>query len=342
MGDKVIYDAGLPRNATVASIINGNTWQWPTANSPELLVLKEDTLQLSYNPCGSQDRIHWPPSSSGIFSIRTAWEHIRQAKALVPWKHIVLFSGNLPKASFILWLAVKGQLGTQDRLHNLPPNTSCLLCSLQLESHNHLFFYCPYSQQLWHHISLKGDFITPSIPWGHLINWLPSNWKGKSLQIKTKLLCLSITIYYLWRERNSRFHSHTSTGVQDLLSLVVEDVRLKLSTYRGVQDTSQHRALQVGWSLPDSIFSISWFELWFGTRLFWDLIVIPNPICKTWGIPLVVCTFPIFSLIYSNLPSKKKMLLSGVAISGVETGELTSPPSKWFVVSSASIGWGIP
>ena len=234
MGDRVIYDAGLPRNATVATIINGNRWQWPAVNSTELLVLKEATLQLSFTPCGTQDKIHWLPTTLGLFTIRTAWEHIRQSKAPVPWKHIVWFSGNLPKASFILWLAVKRRLGTQDRLHPLQPGTTCLMCNLQLETHDHLFFECPYSQQLWHTISLRGTFFTPSIPWGQLIPWLSSNWKGNSLQMKTNLLFLSITVYHLWRERNNRFHVHTSTSVQDLGSLIVQDVRLKLSTYWGV------------------------------------------------------------------------------------------------------------
>ena len=110
MGDRVIYDAGLPRNVTVASIINDNMWHWPVENSPDLLVLKKDTLGLSYNPDGNQDSIHWLPSPSGHFSICTAWDHIRQVKAPVPWKHIVWFSRNLPKASFILWLAIKGRL----------------------------------------------------------------------------------------------------------------------------------------------------------------------------------------------------------------------------------------
>ena len=255
MGDRVIYDAGLPRNATVSSIIHGHSWQWPPANSTELLVLKETTNSLPYSPSGGQDSIQWLPIASGRFSICSAWAHIREVKALVPWRHMVWFSGNLPKASFILWLAVKRCLGTQDRLHNLPLDTVCLFCSLQLESHDHLFFDCPYSRQLWRSISQKGNFTSPTIPWELLISWVSSCWKGHSLQIKINLLCLSITIYHLWRERNDIFHSHSSKSVQDLVVLIEHDVRLKLSTYREVRDTPHHRALQVVWSLPDSIFS---------------------------------------------------------------------------------------
>ena len=256
MGDRVIYDAGLPRYVTVASIIQGTRWQWPMANSTELLALKEETLLLPYSPSGEPDRIFWLPSPSGLFSIRSAWEYYRQAKPQVPWWRIVWFSGFLPKASFILWLAVKCRLGTQDRLHQLPPNTKCLFCNRQLESHGHLFFECPYSRQVWYHISLKGRFSTPRIPWEQLISWLSIHWRGNSLHLKINLLCFSITIYMLWRERNSRFHSHSFIPTQDLISSIVENVRLKLSTFRGIQDTSQNRILQLGWNLPDSIFSL--------------------------------------------------------------------------------------
>ena len=123
--------------------------------------------------------------------------------------HIVWFLGNIHKASFILWLAVKEKLGTHDRLQNLPSGTRCLLCNSQMESHDHLFFGCQYTQQTWSQISRKGDFITPHIPWRNLVSWLSQNWKGKSLRENSFKLCLSVIIYHLWRERNRRFHTHT-------------------------------------------------------------------------------------------------------------------------------------
>ena len=61
MGDRVIYDAGLPRNAKLASIINEHCWQWPIANSTDLLALKVETLSLFFIPSGLQDSIHGSP-----------------------------------------------------------------------------------------------------------------------------------------------------------------------------------------------------------------------------------------------------------------------------------------
>ena len=64
MGDRVIYDAGLPRQAMVASIILEHSWRWPLANSTELLELKNTTSQLPYTPSGAQERIYWLPTAS--------------------------------------------------------------------------------------------------------------------------------------------------------------------------------------------------------------------------------------------------------------------------------------
>ena len=164
MGDRIIYDSGLSRNAAVAEITTGNVWQWPVSNSPDLLVLKEETSRLHFFPSESQDSIYWLPLPTGVFSTRTAWEKIRRIKEPVPWRHVVWFHGSIPRASFILWLAVQRRLGTQDRLFHLALGTSCLLCNSQLETLDHLFFECPFSHQLWTKISQVGGFLSPSSP----------------------------------------------------------------------------------------------------------------------------------------------------------------------------------
>ena len=165
MGDRVIYDAGLARNANVAVIIHEHHWQWPVANSSDLLALKEETQALSFHPSGLQDSIFWLPSSSGLFSTSSAWEQLREYKNPVPWRHIVWFPGSIPKASFILWLAVKKKLGTQDRLHNLPPGARCLLCNSQQETHDHLFFDCSFSSHIWSSLCLFFDCSFSSHIW---------------------------------------------------------------------------------------------------------------------------------------------------------------------------------
>ena len=255
MGERVIYDAGLSRNATVSTIIHEGSWRWPLANSTELMALKDETASLTFLPNDGSDTIKWLLSSSGRFSVCSAWDLVRENKPHVTWKHIVWYSGNIPKASFILWLAVKKKLGTQDRFPLLPQGNLCLLCNIQRETHDHLFFECHYSSQIWRSIALKGGFYTPNVQWGNLVTWLSSNWKGKSLLVKSWKLCLAISVYHLWKERNSRLHSQRSLIVHEKEAVITEEVRIKLASLKNIQDLPQNRAIQNAWRLPDSIFA---------------------------------------------------------------------------------------
>ena len=65
MCDRVMYDAGLPRTATVASIVHEGRWRWLVSNSTKLLILKEATATLHFLPSGNPDSIKWLLSASG-------------------------------------------------------------------------------------------------------------------------------------------------------------------------------------------------------------------------------------------------------------------------------------
>ena len=144
---------------------------WPVANSPDLLTLKR-SIPASIIPRSEQsDSICWTATSSGIFSTSSAWEKIRTHRAKVIWHHLVWFPGLIPKAAFILWLAIRQRLGTQDRLRT-PIPTGCLFCIVQVESHKHLFFECPASSHIWSMVLAKSAISHNFLPWPDYILWL--------------------------------------------------------------------------------------------------------------------------------------------------------------------------
>ncbi|GKE87302.1 RNA-directed DNA polymerase, eukaryota, reverse transcriptase zinc-binding domain protein, partial [Tanacetum coccineum] len=91
--------------------------------------------------------------------------------------------GNLAQYAFIIWMAVKGRLKTQDRVavwnlnnnmkcsmcnktndshlqtqdkvavRNLNNNMKCSMCNKTNDSHSHLFFECEYSNKIWKDLS---------------------------------------------------------------------------------------------------------------------------------------------------------------------------------------------
>ena len=152
---------------------------------------------------------------------------------------------------------VKKKLGTQDRLFNPHPGILFLLCSAQIETHDHLFFECPLSKKVWSKVQRKGNFQVPLLPWEDLVSWLSFRWKGNSFSMKVKKLSLAVLVYSLWKERNCRYHNNSTRRPEEILISVIEEIRFKLSTYRRVEDNVGNRSCQQRWNLPDVIFSSS-------------------------------------------------------------------------------------
>ena len=85
------------------------------------------------------------------FSVKEVWGAISEDSPKVLWYDYVWFSQYIPRHTFILWVAIKGRLKTKDRIakwFNIHDQL-CHLCKSENESHNHLFFTCPYSRRLW-------------------------------------------------------------------------------------------------------------------------------------------------------------------------------------------------
>ena len=83
MGDRVIYDSGLPRTAKVQDILSHGTWRWPIANSPDLLMLKEFTLTIPAPNISQSDTVIWRNSNEHTYSTKNAWNQIREVKSKV-------------------------------------------------------------------------------------------------------------------------------------------------------------------------------------------------------------------------------------------------------------------
>ncbi|KAF5822234.1 putative reverse transcriptase zinc-binding domain-containing protein [Helianthus annuus] len=136
------------------------------------------------------------------------------------------------------WLIFRRKLSTQDRIHvwNMASGSMnlmcCLLCKKGMDSHNHLFFECSYSNQIW--CSLRSKFGMTHIQgkWDDIATWLIPRATSKSARIVIAKLVMAATAYYIWQERNARYFKNQLRRPEKLEELIVETVRLKLHSFK--------------------------------------------------------------------------------------------------------------
>lgn len=84
------------------------------------------------------------------YSVKEGYKWLQGNYETVPWHYWVWNSTNIPKNSFVSWLAVLDKLRTRTSLARarLCNNTECLLCDSGEDSCQHLFFQCTYSDKV--------------------------------------------------------------------------------------------------------------------------------------------------------------------------------------------------
>lgn len=222
---RLLSHTGLRWQATVADVIHNGDWMFPSSG---------ERLQAIWNtipppPSTSEaDQVIWKHHAKGTFSIASAWEKLRNRKANNPHHGLLWYKGHLPRQSFTLWLASQNRLKTLDRLSRagITDNMICQLCKREGETHNHLFFHCNYSKEVWDRVSDHGQIQWPSIQWDHLLQWATSTLATKK-DIKSHIAktTLSVAVYYLWYERNNRTFNNIHRPPQELSKEIIQLIR---------------------------------------------------------------------------------------------------------------------
>ncbi|KAJ6940685.1 hypothetical protein NC651_006728 [Populus alba x Populus x berolinensis] len=146
----------------------------------------------------------------------------------LPWNAKVadiISAGHTPRHAFIFWIASMERLYTRDRLLSFGVTTasSCILCGLQAETHDHLFFQCPYSSTVWRELSAKTLYSWPTTTWQRLLQWAASSFrKPKEFTHILSRMVLSTTVYYIWYERNNRFFNNAYRSSHELMTEAYE------------------------------------------------------------------------------------------------------------------------
>ncbi|XP_019102534.1 PREDICTED: uncharacterized protein LOC109133514 [Camelina sativa] len=212
----------LANDAHVLDASRDGNWALPAArseNSQALLVALTETP--APNDCNGRDSYFWRNAAGDYrptFSSKETWEQLRLHSPVVPWADVVWFKQNVPRFSFIIWLALLNRLPTRDRLRGwgMSVPTACVLCSNGTETHDHLFFTCPFSSELWGFFAAK---LFPSPPTALLASsaWILTHSQPHTVKATAivKLLFQTV-VYHLWKERNARIFSASQSSAVTL------------------------------------------------------------------------------------------------------------------------------
>ncbi|KAB5516066.1 hypothetical protein DKX38_026714 [Salix brachista] len=210
----------LPWKAKLADIIEEGRWSFP-----QVQILSQtlcSTVHFQPNPL-EDDTVLWHPSSSGKFSIASAWEYLRDRRPTTK-------------------LHPQGRLSTLDRLHYLEEDKTCRLCSQEPESHNHLFFMCRFSSQVWKIIQDKAHTHWPVLTWHNLVEWTSHRFQTtKTTSNIIGALIFAATTYHIWQERNKRTFLNHATQASIVGDEIFQQIREHLMNSNGICVTNKIR-----------------------------------------------------------------------------------------------------
>ncbi|KAI8538315.1 hypothetical protein RHMOL_Rhmol09G0092900 [Rhododendron molle] len=232
LGARIAIDVGIPRDATVSHIIHNTSWAFPITQSLELNEVRRSLPPLLSSRVNESDYVRWTLNANGKFSIASLWDKLRTFFPKVGWHRLMWFPGHIPKCSFITWLAVQHRLSTVDRLmlFGISNSNQCSFCQGS-ESHDHLFFNCPFSQLVWDAMLAKLRVNWHSRTWSEWVTFL-SNKKGKSLHVVLTKLVFTATVYHVWIERNIRKFQNKSCSGEVVAHKIYSMVRARLLSFQ--------------------------------------------------------------------------------------------------------------
>ena len=158
----------------VADLVVNSNWNWPYSWNNRFGEIMDIQVPLIVN--GLNDKAVWinKKGKEKNFCVNEVWKAMKVSSPKVIWYNHVWFSQCVPRHSFILWMAVKGRLKTQDRISrwlNIQ-DMSCPFCKRCKDSHSHLFFSCHFAKRLWERLKIMAKLDDVSNSWAQIITYI--------------------------------------------------------------------------------------------------------------------------------------------------------------------------
>ncbi|KAG6653325.1 hypothetical protein CIPAW_05G068400 [Carya illinoinensis] len=233
----------LHENTKVSFLIDDYTFQWKRDLVFSMFTKEEVELilKIPISPPFKPDRIFWRCTSSGQFTVKSAYHLLNELEDQTrgqssnlrthqaPWTR--LWNLNLPNATkTFLWRACLNALPTRANLkrRKVTEEPACPICLHSTETIEHTLWDCPSTRDVWALSNRKFQKAsTPSPPFAEKLESL-------EVSLGTKeLLTFAITAWNLWKRKNEvvfKGHlTHPSSVVKQSQQLVEDPQHLHVS-----------------------------------------------------------------------------------------------------------------
>nr|XP_043623020.1 uncharacterized protein LOC122594653 [Erigeron canadensis] len=246
---RVLYDARLDAKTKLSSMINEGQWKWPDGWSEKFSILQGITPPVLQSD--KEDDVLWVTNSNlqVDFSTKQIWQDLKYNWPNIDWKDMVWFKHFNPRHAFILWLAVQGKLQTKDRIAKWCHNSvQCVLCKVENETHEHMFFNCKFSADIWLRLRTFRWNMRDYIALQDIIQENVRIKKQNNIGTVVNKIIPAASVYQIWQERNVRIFQEKERNEESICNIIKESVRNQLLSIK-VRHTKNVINLGALWKL---------------------------------------------------------------------------------------------
>lgn len=226
-----VRNSDIPKNAKISALWRTNRWRIPDAVDATSEALRQfvvDNFRLNEH----EDQITWKLTSSGVYTVSSAWNCIRSHHPKVPWCKLLWGQMHIPRHSFICWFVMHRRLSTRSRLvkWGIVNDASCCFCGHEEETLNHLFFGCCFTADVWKRVLHACQFSRNPLSLTREVSWFCKKALGKSLLARTRRVAFCATIYFLWQARNEAIFQQAHLDSHVIFAKIKNAVMLRFCT----------------------------------------------------------------------------------------------------------------
>ncbi|XP_058780438.1 uncharacterized protein LOC131654047 [Vicia villosa] len=138
--------------------------------------------------------------NAGRFKMTTMYAAITKGDDRVRWRHLFRNNEARPKALHTTWMTCHGNLPTKERLKrfHIINEDICIICNLEIEIAEHLFFNCRIASDIWKGVLQWMDVIHQPKGWDEELYWVLKSSRKKGWRARVLKLAFAEIIYGVW------------------------------------------------------------------------------------------------------------------------------------------------